>query len=187
MRSLAVMVAVMTLPTILAAQKPKPRLGSSDLQIIARLHHANQTEVEFAELAKQKADAKEVKDFAEKLVNDHNSADQKLLDLTQDQSTTLMAPPKPRTDAERRSSWEEASTRQKLNALSGIGFDRAFVSAMIKDHEKDIAAVERAQKKARNPDLKNQLGDLLTAMKEHLETARGLAEKVGVATAVKQP
>ncbi len=60
----------------------------------------------------------------------------------------------------------------QLSAMSGAEFDKAYVKAMIKDHEQDIAEFEKADKEVKNADLKKFIEDKIPVMKEHLEMIR---------------
>ncbi len=61
------------------------------------------------------------------------------------------------------------ATIDKLSAMSGADFDKAYVKEMIKDHEEDIAEFEKADKQVQNADLKKFIDDTIAVMKEHLE------------------
>lgn len=43
---------------------------------------------------------------------------------------------------------EQLATKNRLEKLNGTAFDRAYVEAMEKDHQKDIAVFEKEAKRA---------------------------------------
>ena len=84
------------------------------------------------QMGEQQATSPEVKQFAQKLHEDHQRLDDKLTQTAQAAGITLEG--KGFQD-EQKSAQKEM---QKLQGKTGHDFDKAFVSMMVKDHEKDI-------------------------------------------------
>src|SRR5213079_1986426 len=53
--------------------------SDGDVKLIAKIHDANQKEIEMAQLASDKAKSARVKSYARKLVSDHKAADRQLM------------------------------------------------------------------------------------------------------------
>jgi len=65
-----------------------------------------------------------------------------------------------------------------MSALSGAEFDRKYMEAMVKDHEKDVAAFERESTSGSDADLKAWAAKTLPTLREHLQMARDINMKV---------
>ncbi len=70
----------------------------------------------------------------------------------------------------------------KLHGKSGADFDKDFMSRMVKDHEKDLKEVQKAQKDAekdKHAQLATVLAATATGMQGHLDEAKRLKDTVG--------
>jgi predicted outer membrane protein len=56
---------------VAGANEEKQKLSDAELQIMAKLHHANKMEIDMGKLAAQQAKSAEVKSYAERVVKDH--------------------------------------------------------------------------------------------------------------------
>lgn len=136
------------------------------------LKHAAQgglAEVELAQLAKEKASNADVKAFAERLERDHSKANDELKSLASSKHVTL--PDASKTYA--------ANLKGRLSKLSGAAFDRAYIAAMVEDHQKDVRAFEREATSGADADVKAFASKTLPTLKEHLQQAQQLAKTVG--------
>ena len=127
-------------------------------------------EVELGNLALQKSVDPAVKEFAAQMVKDHSEANEKLASVAASKSISL--PTKP--------SVGEIATKAKLEVLSGATFDKSYIKAMVKDHEKDVAEFRREAKGGQDPDAKAFAAATLPTLKEHLQKVRSIADKSGV-------
>jgi putative membrane protein len=104
-----------------------------DLQ---KLHADNQAEVHMGQMGEQQATSPELKQFAQKLQQDHQKLDDKVTQTAQSAGISLegKAAESAQKDADKE--------MKKLHGKTGQDFDKAFLSQMVKDHEKDIKAME---------------------------------------------
>lgn len=65
--------------------------GDSNKMVLGFLHHSNKGEIEMANLAKQNGSSKQVKDFADRMIKDHQGADEKVLAFAKSHNVDLMA------------------------------------------------------------------------------------------------
>jgi putative membrane protein len=119
-------------------------------------------EVALAKLAQGKASSDEVKSYAQTLERDHLQAYDELKSWAAQKNVKL--PPPPATGK---------SGNLKLEALEGAAFDKAYITAMVADHKKDVAAFER-QTSTADPDLRAFVQKTLPTLKGHLEQAEKL-------------
>lgn len=129
------------------------------------------SEVELGKLASSKAANAEVKQFGRMMVTDHSKANEELKTLAAKKNVTLPTEP----DAKHK------ATMSEMQANSGADFDRGYVSDMIEDHEKDVAAFEEKSRNAADPDVKAFAAKTLPTLRKHLEAIRALQAKMAMA------
>ena len=124
-------------------------------------------EVELGQIALKNTQDAGVRKYAERMVKDHSAADKKLQAIAAKENLQL-----PQSlDA------EHASLKTKLQSLKGEDFDRAYVSAMSKGHDKAIALFESASQQPQMPDeLKQFAASTLPTLEQHKEMAHSLHE-----------
>jgi putative membrane protein len=143
---------------------------------IQKIHAANQAEVHMGQMGQQQGSSPEVKEYAQKLEQDHQRADDQLTQAAQ--SAGIVLEGKGAQDKQK----DAEKAMKKLQGKSGQEFDKEFVSMMVKDHEKDIKEVEKASKEAKKQhqdELASILDQAATGMKGHLEQAKQLKDTVG--------
>lgn len=146
--------------------------GDKAAKFIHEASEGGQMEVKMGQLGEQNGQSQEVKDLAQRLVQDHQQANQELQSLAQKKNIQVSA---------------EAGKHQhmldKLQSKSGAEFDKAFVTMAVKDHKKDIAKFEKCSKDMNDPDLKAFIDKTLPTLRQHLQMAQDAARKLGVSEA----
>ena len=140
------------------------KLSHSDRQFMQDAAGDGMYEVQAAQIAASKAQSPDVKNFAGKLLADHQDANNELVQIANAKKVELPAAP-PR------------GKRHEIESLakkSGAGFDKLFVKASISDHEKDVRKFEKAAKKVKDPQLKGWVEKTLPVLREHLAMAKKL-------------
>ena len=127
-------------------------------------------EVELGQLAVKNSQDQGVRDYAQRMVSDHQAADAKLQKIAAQKN--LLLPES--LDA------EHQALKEKLADLKGAAFDREYAKAMAKGHDKAVALFESASQAAQMPaELKEFAAATLPTLKEHMEMAHELHEKEG--------
>ncbi len=129
---------------------------------------AGMAEVMLGNLALQKSTNEEVKQLAQKIVDDHTAANNELKELATTKSATLP------TEV----SAKQKATYDKLNALSGDGFDKEFVKTMVKDHEKAVSLFQKQSESGKDAEVKAFAAKTLPTLQGHLEMAKSLSDKM---------
>lgn len=142
--------------------------NNSDADFAVKAADAGLAEVELGKLALEKATDQRIKDFAQKMVNDHQKANDELMTIASKHNITL--PPV--------ISEEHVEKQRKLREKSGAEFDREYIDLMVKDHDKVISMFEDASSDAQNADLKAFASKTLPTLKHHQEEARALRDAV---------
>lgn len=137
---------------------------SADQKFAVKAAQDNMAEVELAELARNQASQDPVRQYAERLHNDHQQANEKLKSIAQQKNINLPTS----TDA------KHQKERDKLAKKQGADFDKDYLDAMIKEHKADIKEFEKEAKNGKDPDLKAFATQALPTLREHLKQAQDL-------------
>jgi putative membrane protein len=163
--------------------------AEGDTDTIAKVHQANQKEVEMAQMALDKANSAKVKAYARKLLNDHQAADKKLMtyaekkgvDLSKAEAKSAGNAPGATTAAGTSATAGSANAsdeaHRRLQSATGADFDREFVNVMLDEHDKAIDLVKSARDSVTDKQLRSQLGAMLPKLEQHRKMARDLADK----------
>ncbi len=125
-------------------------------------------EVELGKLAASKGASDEVRQFGQKMVDDHSKANDELMQLASGKGMTLPAAPDAKHQAE----------MQKLSALSGEKFDKEYVKMMLKDHKKTVATFEKEANGGMDAELKAFAASTLPTLREHLQMIQRINDKM---------
>lgn len=121
-------------------------------------------EVELGKIAAEKGGTEGVKQFGQKMVDDHTKANDELKQVAGQESITLP------TSLSR----QDQAQLNKLSKLSGAAFDKAYVNDMVKDHEKDVAEFQEEANSGSNATIKNFAAKTLPTLQDHLRMAKEL-------------
>jgi putative membrane protein len=140
---------------------------AADAAFVKKAAAGGTVEVAIAKLAQEKAEHADVKAFATKLEKDHSAANTELKELAA-QKKIMLAESK-----------GHGAVYAKLEKLSGAAFDRAFVAAMVDDHQKDVKTFEKVARGTGDTDIKAFAAKTLPTLKDHLQQVQELSKTVG--------
>jgi putative membrane protein len=158
--------ALATEPAAKPAAEATTDSGPPPAEVLTKLHHSNQMEIEAGKLAVEKGESKEIKKFGKALVSDHTAAQKKVVALAKQLKIDL-----PKESPEM-----SHGMLEKARATTGAEFDRTFATAMLEDHKKDVEEAADARDKTSNPKLKKLLTELVPKLEKHRETAQKLVD-----------
>ena len=156
--------------------KAKTEHHAADMQMTAEsfIKHAamgGQLEVQIAQMAQQKAQNQQVKQLGQTLVQDHQQANQRLMQIAQQKNIQL----------DRQLDGKHQEQLTKFRNASGAEFDKEFVKHTVQHHKKSIQKFEQASKKfSDQPELQSWVQQTLPALQKHLQMAQAAARAVGV-------
>jgi putative membrane protein len=156
------------------AQSPdQARTAHHDTEFLKQANQGSVDEINLAKIALDKADSQDIKDFAQKMIDDHT----KLLDDMKkfDMEAGVSIPD--------HSSASTMAEEAKLKILTGKSFDKAYVKEMVEDHHKDLEQFIAEEKSTGYPAFKEAVQSGAKVVHEHLEMANKLATANGVAPA----
>jgi len=143
----------------------------ADLPFMQEVASANLMEVRLGELAQQKALTPAVKQFGQRMVNDHTSLQTQL-------TTTALQNGVSFTPSLISEHQKQISQLQGINALQ---FDRAYMTMMIQDHQNDVANFQSGS--AHSAPVLNLIANSLPILQQHLDLARQVGSQLGVQVA----
>jgi putative membrane protein len=139
--------------------------------VLVELHAANQQEIGEGKLAADRAQNPDVKKFANDMVTDHTSADQKLTDLAKRLEVELSE--SPTNPVEIALSKANDARKRTLSGLSGPSFDVAYIAPQVDMHELVLRLIDEGQKAA-SADAKRLFDELKPTVESHREHAKSL-------------
>jgi putative membrane protein len=172
--ALGMVAAVAVAPAVTLAQSAAPAaadkstLAASDRKFVTQALQHGMAEVELGKLASEKASHDQVKQFGQRMVDDHGKAGEELKQIAQDKGIT----PPGEMDAKHK------KLHDRLSKMSGAEFDRAYMSEMVKDHRNDVKEFQREAKSAKDADVKSFASKTLPTLQEHLKQAQAIDKQV---------
>ena len=109
-------------------------LSGADTKFVLEAAAGGMAEVSLGKLAAEKATNPDVKQFGQRMADDHSKANEELKAFASQKGVTLPAEVNPAAKA----------VEARLAKLSGAAFDKAYMQDMVKDHDKDVAAFKHA-------------------------------------------
>jgi putative membrane protein len=146
----------------------------SDAEVASVAVVANQIDVSYGEIAKQRSKNEDVLKFAETMISDHKAVIAQAVTLTKKLSVT------PKDNAVSQKLLADADkTKKALISKSGKVFDKAYIDNEVAYHKAVIAAVENLLiPETENEELKDLLENVVPALKTHLEHAIMVQNKI---------
>lgn len=146
------------------AQANQPGGTESARSFVTDAIQGDMAEIQIGKLAQTKGATPGVRD-GETLASDHTNAERQAMTVANSMGLTPPSQPKP----------EAQRTYERLSKLSGRTFDRAFLRAMVEDHQKDIREFQ-AQAKAGSAPASTLARQQLPTLEAHLKIAQSLEE-----------
>jgi putative membrane protein len=142
--------------------KSGSQVSAADKKFVVTLASAGLSEVQAAQLAQQKSQDQKVKDFAQDMITDHTANNKQLADLATQKGLTVPTAP----DA------KDQKELDKLQALDGKKFDRAYLKAQVHGHEKVLKLLQAEASDGADPDIKAFAQQTIPTVQKHLDLAK---------------
>ena len=140
-------------------------VGKKDIAFLAGAAGAQQAEITLSRMAMERSGNDAVKQFAQRMLQDHTKAGQEVSKLAESLGMSLT---ETRTKQRRRSP-------EKFSQLSGAAFDQAYIKHELSDHKKTVAEFAKKGKAIKHPQIREWASATLPLLKEHIILAKGLA------------
>jgi len=144
-------------------------LSSADRNFVTKAAQGGLAEVATGQLAASNSGSDDVKKFGQKMVDDHGKANDELKQIAEAKGVKL--PTQPDSAHQR--------TAKKLEGQKGAAFDKAYVQAMVKDHDATVKLFKNEAAKGKDADLKTFAEKTLATLQQHDDMAHQLANAKG--------
>ncbi|MDK2745268.1 MAG: DUF4142 domain-containing protein [Nitrospira sp.] len=151
----------------MAAPDVPPQTTEAFLQKAAA---GQQQHIDLGQIATQKAESEQVKQFGARMVADHQKARKDVERLASNGGLQLV----------NQSSDSLTGMKAELDAASGKGFDRAYITLMLREHAKEMKELEKRAGQEKNQEVRQWVADAVPVVKDHLAQAKTIASSLGV-------
>ncbi|MGA9584509.1 MAG: DUF4142 domain-containing protein [Terracidiphilus sp.] len=139
----------------------------SERAFVTKALEGGEAEVQLGQLAEQKSQSNDVKQFAQKMVSDHGQMDEKWLKPVA-QQLGVSEPNGP--------SKKDKKEIARLGGLSGEDFDREYIMMMVKDHRQDLKDFKDEAQAAQDPSVKQVAEQGSNVISQHLQLIEQIAK-----------
>jgi putative membrane protein len=129
--------------------------------------------VKLGQLASEKGSSEDVKQFGQKMVEDHTKLGDQMKQVAEQLSVT---PPEGL-------SAQDQAIYTRLEGLPGDEFDKAYIQAMVKDHRTDLSEFKKEARMGKSPAVKDAAQQGEKVITEHLRMIEQIAQKHNVTMA----
>jgi putative membrane protein len=129
---------------------------------LADIHHVDQKEIKLGKLALEKSQSDIVKAYAQKMVNDHQAADSKVMLVAKNENVDLKS---------FQPSDCEESKMESFNQLSGNRFDEAYLDSMRTGHQMVYNQLKMTAASLKDSQVKDLINSILPTVKDHQKIA----------------
>jgi putative membrane protein len=140
------------------------KASKADRDFIMKAAQDNLMEIELAKVVQEKSTRAEVKDYAQRLSDDHSKAQQELEGIASKLGVTV---PK-QLDK------KHAKELKEMSKKSAKRFDHEYAELMVEDHKKAVKLFEKESKKADAEELRQFASKTLPVLQDHLAKGRDL-------------
>jgi putative membrane protein len=151
----------------LAVAAPAGVAGAADrasINFMRKASVAGMAEVQLGRLAVDRSGDREIRRFAQQMVDDHSRANDELMRLARNEGVTLPVG----LDRAHRQVYD------RLRRLNGNAFDRAYMDQMNVDHQAAVALFRTQARSSRDRDVRDWAARTLPALQHHHTMARDL-------------
>lgn len=140
-------------------------LSRQDKQFMIQAAQGGMAEVQLGQLAVQRASSDSVKQYAQRMVDEHTRVNDQLMQLAAQKGVNL---PKDVNS-------QQKALRTRLGQLQGKSFDPAYMrQAGVTAHKQQAAIFQREINQGQDPDVKNFASSVLPAVNDHLQMANSM-------------
>lgn len=148
-----------------------PVSGLSESEVAGIIDEVNQHEIAAGQIAVDRAQNPEVKEFARKMVSEHEDNRSKL------EATGLR---RSRSEMTNKMQGKRKALNSRLGRLDGAAFDRTYMNAMVEEHQMLLEKLDRKMiPAAKSGQLASHLAETRSAVELHLEEARRIKASLG--------
>lgn len=137
---------------------------NADSKFMMMAATSDMNEIGLSRVALDKSQNEEVKRMAQMIIDDHTKSSEELKPLAMSKGVMLPAD----MDTKHRAMME------KMSSMSGADFDKMYVKAMVKDHEKAVKMFQKESTDGKDADAKAFATKQLPVLQGHLTMAQNM-------------
>ena len=164
-------------PQVPAQSAGSAQLSPADRKFVQEAAIGGMLEVELGKLAVEKAASGPVRQFGQRMVDDHSQGNEQLKAIAQTKGIALPDS----LDAKHR---KEVERLQKLPAAQ---FDQAYMKLMLEDHQQDIREFRKEATQGTDSNVKSFATSTLPKLHDHLAMAREAAKTAKATDRTRKP
>lgn len=131
---------------------------------------SNMAELSASELALEQSSSEDVRQFAQRMVQDHTMMQDNVAQVAREQSIGMPLGP----------SMLEQQTLQRLAGFEGDRFDREYILQQIDAHQRAISLHEQHARQGGNPSVQALAQQSLPILRDHLREAQQIQSRLGI-------
>lgn len=157
------------------SQGSESQLSREDKDFLTKAYQTNLNEIELARLATQQASSSEVKQYAQRMIEEHGRSNEQIQQIASSKGVDLQ-------------SAAEGKDHSQFSGLSGSQFDQKYIENQQQAHQEAISMFRDAADKGTDPEIKSFASSQLSTLEQHQSMANDLNSKMGASqTAENQP
>src|SRR5271170_5707303 len=141
-----------------------------DRLFVTKAMQGSMAEVQLGQLTLQKSNNEQVKQFAQRMIDDHTKLNDQMKPVAQQLGVTVP----------NQVSKNDRKTLAKLQALSGSAYDQAYINDMVKDHKQDLNDFQMEASSGQDQTVKDAANQGSKVIAQHLQMAQQLAKDQNV-------
>lgn len=180
--------AAVSIPLFIAGAalaNPPPASGRADTpekatklnETLSVLHAVGQWATSLSEMADKRAKSDLVKDYARSMATTSANADTKLRSIAEKAGVDLK-PLDPQTEEGKSLLDRMKAETALLGSLEGDAFDKEYMTLVTNTQQSVIHVLEANKASAKDPEVKQFLGDMTTTVQNRLKTAQDVMAKI---------
>ena len=144
--------------------------SAADKMFVRKSLQGGMAEVQLGQLTLQKSSNDQVKQFAQRMIDDHTKMGDQMKPIAQQVGV----------EVPNHVSKKDQAVMAKLQGLSGTAYDQAYVKDMVKDHKEDLSEFQMEASNGQDPAVKDAASQGSKVIAEHLQMVQQLAKDQNV-------
>src|ERR1700733_2745576 len=146
-----------------------------DKMFVRKALQGGMAEVQLGQLTLQKSNNDQVKQFAQRMIDDHTKLGEQMKPVAQQLGIS-----EPNGISKK-----DRAAMAKLQTLSGPAYDEAYIKDMVKDHKKDLSDFQTEASSGQDPTVKDAANQGSKVIAQHLQMIQQIAKDQNVNVASK--
>ena len=147
--------------------------SAQDKMFVKTAMQGSMAEIQLGQLTLQKSQNDQVKQFAQRMIDDHGKLNDQMKPVAQQIGVDTP------TDVAKK----DKKVMAKLQGLSGSAYDQAYLKDMVKDHKQDLNEFQTEASSGQDQTVKDAANQGSKVIAQHLQMVQQLAKDQNVTTA----